>query len=124
MFKNFSIKKKLGITVLTVSVIALFSGFIILKWQAIQIEKNIDNLFVKNLQLKAKENFEIKNDIGISNAVSISNNERIKTALQNNKRELAVQNLKLIKKQMSESTPFKNIKIHIHTKDNKSFIRS
>jgi len=50
MFKNITIGKKLGLTVLSVSLIALFSGMMILKWQTIQIEENIDKVFIKDLQ--------------------------------------------------------------------------
>jgi len=124
MFKNITIGKKLGLTVLSVSLIALFSGMMILKWQTIQIEENIDKVFIKDLQAKTDANFQIKHDIGISNAVSISNNTSIKKSLKTNEREIAISTLLLINKQMKESTPFKNVKIHIHTKDNKSFIRS
>ena len=124
MFKNMTIGKKLGITVLTVSLIALLGGFLVLKWQTIQIEESIDKQFVLDLKNKTKESFQIKKDVGISNAVSISNNTSIKKALKTNERDIAIQTLQVINKQMKDSTPFKNVKIHIHTKDNKSFIRS
>jgi two-component system chemotaxis sensor kinase CheA len=62
--------------------------------------------------------------IGITNAISIANDERIKTALKINQRELAIDSLKDISKKMKKYTQFQNIKIHIHTKDNKSFLRN
>ena len=124
MFQNMTIGKKLGLTVLTVSSIALLVGYLILSWNAVKIEKEVNERFVKNLQSETLAKFEVKKAIGITNAVSIANDGRIKQALRTNEREVAVLSLGFIGKKMKKSTPFKNVKIHLHTKENKSFVRS
>jgi methyl-accepting chemotaxis protein len=62
--------------------------------------------------------------VGISNAISIANDGKIKEALKTNKRELAISTLSLIHDRMKANTPFKNIKVHVHTKNNHSFVRA
>ena len=77
-----------------------------------------------NLQELADDRIEVKFDVGVSNAISIANDHYIKQALKENNRELAIKALSNLSANMKENTPFKNIKVHIHTKDNKSFLRS
>ncbi|MCK9337058.1 MAG: methyl-accepting chemotaxis protein [Arcobacteraceae bacterium] len=64
-----------------------------------------------------------KFDVGISNAVTISQNGDIINSLSSNNRELAISALGNISKGMKNGTPFQNIQIHIHTSDVKSFLR-
>ncbi|MDY0328325.1 MAG: methyl-accepting chemotaxis protein [Arcobacteraceae bacterium] len=64
-----------------------------------------------------------KFDVGISNAVTISQNGDIINSLSSNNRELAISSLGNISKGMKNGTPFQNIQIHIHTSDVKSFLR-
>jgi len=124
MFKNITIGKKLGYTVLTVSLVSLVIGFLILNWYANKIEDDVDKNFVKNLQIFVNEKFQSKKDVGISNAVSIANDHSIKLALKKHDRRIAIASLKNLSKSLKQSTPFKNVKIHIHTKTNNSFVRS
>lgn len=64
-----------------------------------------------------------KFDVGISNAVTIAQNGDVITSLVNNDRDLAIKAIGQIADKMKDGTPFKNIQIHIHTKDVKSFLR-
>ncbi|QOG12747.1 methyl-accepting chemotaxis protein [Arcobacter sp. FWKO B] len=64
-----------------------------------------------------------KFDVGISNAVTIAQNSDIINALTYNNRNLAINSLGNISKNMKDGTPFKNVQIHIHTADVKSFLR-
>jgi len=118
-----SIGKKINIAVIAVSFVSLIIGFIILQSYAYKIEKDVHNQFVNSLQEEVKDRFQTKKDVGISNAVSVANDGKIKEALRLNNRELAIKSLKDLSKKLKASTPFKNVKIHIHTKDNHSFVR-
>ncbi|MDY0321342.1 MAG: methyl-accepting chemotaxis protein [Arcobacteraceae bacterium] len=64
-----------------------------------------------------------KFDVGISNAVTIAQNGDVVNALLDNNRDLAINAIGKIASVMKEGTPFKNIQIHIHTADVKSFLR-
>jgi len=121
--KNLAIGKKLGLVVAIVSLLALAGGFLFLNWYSMQIENEIDKKFVKDLQIETNEKFKLKKDVGISNAVSVANDGMIKQALMQNDRDIAIKSLKNLGKSLKASTPFKNVKVHVHTKDNKSFVR-
>ena len=123
MLKNMTIGKKINIGVASVSLVALLASFLILSWYAVQIENDVDKKFIKNLQKETNYKFNIKKNIGITNAISIANDGRIKKALRTNDRKWAIKTLNFISEKFKKSTKFKNIKIHVHTKDNKSFVR-
>ncbi|MEA3498437.1 MAG: methyl-accepting chemotaxis protein [Campylobacterota bacterium] len=123
MFKNQSISKKVSLSVVIVSSISLLVGFLILNFYSVKIEKDVDAVFVKNLQIEAEDKLQLKKDVGISNAVSVANDGKIKQALEENNRDIAIKSLKNLGKSLKASTPFKNVKVHVHTKDNNSFVR-
>ena len=124
MFTNMTIGKKLGFTVLTVSLFALLVGFLILNWNATKIEDKVDKDFVSQLQEITLDRLATKKSVGIVAAVSIANDGKVKEALRTNNREVAIKTLNFIDKKMKKSTEFKNTKVHIHTENNKSFVRS
>lgn len=61
---------------------------------------------------------------GIINAISIAENIGVQKALLSMKREPAIKILQKMKTDFAKKTSIKNLKVHIHTKDTKSFIRS
>ncbi len=63
-------------------------------------------------------------DIGIFNATFMAESNGIQNALIKNDREPAIKILQKMKKKFAKKTSIKNLKVHIHTKDTKSFIRS
>lgn len=65
-----------------------------------------------------------KEDIGLTNAVAFSANGNLLKSLETMNRELAISELSKIGIQYKHNTNFKGIKIHLHTKDVKSFVRS
>ncbi len=123
MFKDMKIGKKINIAVFAVSLISIIIGFIILQIFAMQISNNVNQQFVKDLKQEVHLEFLTKKEVGISNAISIANDGDIKKALRLYNRKLAIRSLQNLGTKLKSSTPFKNVKIHIHTKDNKSFVR-
>ena len=124
MIKNMNISNKLNITVVAVSLISLIISFVVLQWYSIQIEEDVKKIFINDLRATATSKLIDKKRVGISNAVSIANDGYIKEALKTHNRQRAIESLKDLQKKFQKETPFKNIKVHIHTKDNHSFIRS
>ena len=118
-----SINKKLNLAIVGISLITLFLSSVVLFWYAqktkIEIYENVrDELITQtNQQIKAKM------DVGITNAYSIANNAEIKQSYITGNRKYAIDALAQISRDMRENTEFNNIKIHLHTKDNKSFLR-
>ncbi len=123
MFLNMTIGKKMNLTVLAVSLVSLGIGYFILSWYAVQIENNVNKQFIKNLQQETKNKFQNKKTVGISNAVALSTNADLKVALDEGDRDLAYEVFSSVTSDYKEKTSFKNIKIHIHTADVKSFLR-
>ena len=62
--------------------------------------------------------------IGVTNAILISDNKRIKEAIANDDRDAAIDELKVIFDKFQKSTRIKDLKVHIHTADVKSYIRN
>ena len=122
--KNLSIGKKLVMIVAAISLLSLVIGFIVLSVESKHLEEDVHLQAAKDLQVKSDENIYAKMSVGISNAVSIANDGMIKKSLIENDRKFAIDALKMLSKSMKESTEFQNIKVHVHTKENKSFVRA
>jgi len=119
-----SISTKINVITITISILTLTSVFLVLTWQSEKSKKKVYDKVVKELQAELHTKFESKKLIGVTNAISIANDEKITTSLITNNREIAIDSLEHLSSKFKESTALKNIKIHIHTKDNKSFVRS
>ncbi|MFA6193057.1 MAG: cache domain-containing protein [Sulfurimonas sp.] len=121
---SLSVSKKLNIAIIGISLASLVSSFLILSWYAEKIKIDVYKSTTKELIESSNDKIESKNRVGITNAISIANDERIKTALSANERKYAIDSLANISAKMKEYTEFQNIKIHIHTKDNRAFLRN
>jgi methyl-accepting chemotaxis protein len=122
--KRFTINKKFTINSILVSLVTLVLAFFVLNIYKSNLKEDIYNSTQSKLITKLDSQIESKKSIGITNAYSIANDARVKESLLTNNRELAITSLHNINKIFKEHTKFKNIKIHIHTKDNRSFIRN
>ena len=119
-----SIGVKIILIIVGVSFVALTIGYGTLQFYKNEAVQEVYAQFVHKLRVDVKNKIQGKKDVGISNAVSIANDGRIKSALRSNNRDEAILTLKFISENMKKSTPFKNIKVHVHTKDNHSFVRA
>ena len=119
-----SLGKKLTLVISSIAILSLLLSFLGLNYYFNQGKKEIYNNLAEELQTEAEFRLQARKEIGITSAVSIANNYAIKTALKENNRELALEALKDLIKNMSDFTTFKKANIHIHTNDNHSFLRS
>ena len=119
---NLSIQKKFIIITLITTVFVLLGSFLVLNYFKMHTTQEVYEHAKNELQEHTLESIEEKKNVGISNALSIANDGRIKESLRTGDRKLAILSLATISKEMKDNTPFKNIKVHIHTKDNKSFV--
>lgn len=122
--KSFSISKKFTLVSLTVTFLAMLIGYLTLNHYKNALIDDVYNSIENELSKSTKDRIKAKFDVGISNAISIANDSMIKEALATNNRDLAIKALEKLSSNMKASTPFKNIKVHIHTKNNHSFLRS
>ena len=122
--KFISVSTKLNFAIAGISIVSLVFGFFVLVSYLNGIKIDVYKQTVQELRDSAEEKIASKMRIGITNAISIANDERIKIALREGSRQEAIDSLKDISKMMKEYTHFKNIKIHLHTKENRSFLRN
>ncbi|RXJ93637.1 chemotaxis protein [Malaciobacter molluscorum] len=122
--KNFTISKKITLLSLLFTIVIMGAGYFILNNYKNNLTEDVYVKLEKDLQNLAINRIKNKFNVGISNAISIANDQSIKQALIDNNRELAIKSLANLSLNMKNNTPFKNIKVHIHTKDNHSFLRS
>ena len=115
---------KINIAVIIISVLSLIIASLILFYLLSNTKQKTYVNIKKELQVFASAKLKAKKAVGISNAVGIANDGEIKKALGTNNRIIAIKSLKTLSKSYKENTPFKNIKVHIHTKNNHSFVRS
>ena len=121
---NITIVKKFTLINVMVTILVLVMGYFILnKYKNDLTNEVYDNVKVE-LNTLSKLKIDAKLETGISNAISISNDSSIKESLATNNRKLAIDALATLSDNMKKSTPFQNIQIHLHTKDNHSFLRS
>ncbi|MBV5279202.1 MAG: methyl-accepting chemotaxis protein [Campylobacteraceae bacterium] len=120
---HWSISKKIYIPLFLGLIIGLF---LILLFSFLSIKDIEKSVYVKEketLKVYVTNQLEGKYDIAITNAINIAANFYVIDALLNNDRNLAIKGLNELTKTYKEKTDFKNIQIHIHTKDIKSFLR-
>ncbi|MGB5793660.1 methyl-accepting chemotaxis protein, partial [Poseidonibacter sp.] len=119
-----SITKRFTLINFFITLIMLIIGYFILNSYKNELITEVYEETVSELTYLSKQKIKSKFEVGITNAISISNNGLIKESLKSNDRSIAVNALSSLAKDMKESTPFENIKVHIHTKDSISFLRS
>jgi len=109
---------------LMISLAIMLIGYFLLN----AYKSTIDEEVYQNTQIELNatydEYFSFKKDIGITNAFSIANDGQIKEALATNNRALAIDSLDKINDTLRKGTSFQNVQIHIHTTDNKSYLRN
>ena len=122
--KETSIQKKFTVISILITLVTVIASYLFLNTYKTDAEHHVYEQTKTNLSNLVEDRVAAKKAVGISNAISIANDGRIKKALRTNDRKWAILTLGFISKKMKESTPFKNIKVHVHTKDNKAFVRS
>jgi len=121
--KELSIAGKINIPIVTSTVIGIIVVFGSSYLSVKEIERDVYEEQKKSLSVYVRNQLDAKNDIAITNAITIASNYYVINSLVNNDRNIAMKGLKEITQTFKEKTDFKNVQIHIHTKDIKSFLR-
>ena len=114
---------RINICIVGLSILSLIIATAILFNHTYKTEQKVYKSTQQELKDSANLYINIKNQIGKTNAISIANDGRIKKALRTNNRKWAIVALSEIPLKMKNDTEYKNIKIHLHTKESKSFVR-
>jgi len=122
--KNLSISKKVHFPLIS----SVIVGFIIIIINSVysigQMKKDVYNSQAKNLRLVYSQAIKEKENIGLTNVINISKNYNVVNALKEKNREIAINGLEFILRDLKEYTNYKNIKIHIHDANVHSFLRT
>ncbi len=123
MFKNLSIATKIHLPL----VLSILIGFIIViinyEYSLNQLKKDIEASEAENLRSIFVNGFDGKMDIGLTNAITLAQDKFVIDALKEDNREIAIKGLQELSDNFKNNTQFKNIQLHIHTKDVTSFVR-
>ncbi len=122
--KKTTISKKIIKKLLILSAIVITIAFLIAYIATIEVENDVYMQTKTNLQSEFNDLLKYKLTLAKTNAISLASNSAIKEGLKTDNRELVINILKDLKKSFRENTDLKDLKIHIHTKDIKSFVRS
>ncbi len=121
---SFSVQKKINMLLALVMLVTTTILLIYFDVKINEIRDSTQKSLTQDLQqLIIAKNIQ-KEQIGLTNALALANNSVIQKALKENNRDLLIQELKQISKHYEQDTEFKNIKIHVHTKNFHSFVRS
>jgi len=121
---NWSLGNKLNLSILVSSIVGLIIAFLIFTFYLDRVKVNVYEESYSNLNSIVKQKLLAKEDICITNAVSLANDGRIKDALMYQDRAGLISLVQKLSEDFKNNTNLKNIKVHIHDKDGKSFLRS
>ncbi len=122
--KNWSIGNKLITIIIASSLIGLVIALIMFTFNLLDIKNSVYEETAKDLSSIVNQKVVAKGEICISNAVSLANDGKIIDALKNGNRSALIDVTKKLSKDFKSNTNFKNIKVHVHDKNGKSFLRS
>jgi len=120
--KSLSLKILLPIIILEVIGVILILGVSGYKIDSLHqgVFKDTKEELLKSLQDK----LAVKKEVGLTNAILISSNRTVIEAVKEGNRDLALNELENYSTKFKNYTSFKNIRIHIHTPDCRSFLRA
>ncbi len=121
--KKTTISAKIVKKLLTLSIVVIAVAFLIAYITTLDVKDDVYIQTKTQLQNKFKDRLKYKLTIAKTNAISLASNSTIKEALKTNDRNMAINVLKEVQKNFGVNTKFKALKIHVHTKDVKSFVR-
>ena len=122
--KRKTISTKFAYISILVSLVIICVGYVVLNTYKSTIDEEVYKNTKEELTSTYNEYINSKKSIGITNAFSIANDGQIKLSLSTNERALAIKSLKNINTTLKNGTAFKNVKVHIHTSENKSYLRN
>jgi len=121
---HLSISKKIYFPLITSIVLGMILLLFTTYGSVKKIEKEVYTKEQSSLNVYVNNQLRSKYDVALTNAITIASNYYVIESLVNKDRSIALEGLGHLAKTYREFTDFKNAKIHIHTKDIKSFVRA
>jgi len=124
MFKNFTISSKIHIPLIASMLVGLLIIIVNYFHSIDAIESDIYEQEKSNLSNFFNDYLKSKEQISLTNAITLAQNHYVIKALKNNDRTIAIDGLNRVLSMYKNETMYKKIKIHIHDSDVKSFLRA
>ncbi len=123
MFNVKSISTKIHIPLALSLIVSLIIIVLVSMSGQEDIEKNVYESESTALRTAMEKSLEVKKSVTITNVLSIAQNQDFIKALKTGDKALALAAGKKLLESYKENTKYKNMKIHLHTADVKSFLR-
>jgi methyl-accepting chemotaxis protein len=124
VMSNMGISKKIVVTLLVSSLLFIVVGFFISSYFINNIEQDVYKKTKDKIVNLIDGKESAKSQIGLTNVLSIANNKDLANAVATGDKAIALEILNGVGAKFKANTRFKNIKVHVHTTDNKSFLRA
>ncbi|MEA2051142.1 MAG: cache domain-containing protein [Campylobacterota bacterium] len=121
---NSKLSLKFFKTIFFISIFVLATSSLIAFYIMGNIERNTQEQIKNSIDIKLQNKINSSFKIGVTNAVSIASNNQLIESLKQNNKNKAYNILNKLEKNYHNLASQKETKIHIHTADVKSFMRS
>ncbi len=119
-----TITKKILMVIVLLSLVGIGTGLVYSRINAKVLVKRKIDMRIRYLKNAVTAQINKKKDIGLTNAIGFAANQDLLKAFKTRDRKQASQILASIADLYRKNSKFRNIKIHLHTPDVKSFVRS
>ncbi|MBB5021094.1 methyl-accepting chemotaxis protein [Desulfurispira natronophila] len=116
-------RKILG-SILAIGLLAMGGTFWYLERLGSQVEESVLADRSNFLQQSLQEQLTTKDDVGLTNALTIASSRDVVQALTTGDRQLAIDAMEGITGNLRDYSHYQNMRVHIHTADAKAFLRS
>ena len=123
MLKVKSISTKIHIPLMISLVVSILTIYFVSQSGQEEMEKNVYASEAKALGVFTEKSLLVKKTISMTNVLNIAQNNDFINALKTDDKALALTAGRALIQSYKDNTRFKNIKIHLHTPDVKSFLR-
>ncbi len=124
MKNSTSISAKIHIPLISALILGLVAVVIVSIIGIKDIKEEVYKSEAQNIKNYINKALDEKISVSLTNAISVSKDTNFVKSLKENNRALAIKTAQALMAEYKKETKFKNIKIHIHTKDVKSFVRA
>lgn len=122
--KNNSVKVKFFMLIVPMNIVILIIAFVFSLYKKDSLVQSEIKKAQHDILFNLNQKLDKKFDVGLTNAVSLTTNLDLIEALRQEDRQKAASVLKSIGEHYKNNTNFKGIRVHIHDKNLKSFLRS
>ena len=123
MIKVKSISTKIHIPLMISLIVSILTIYFVSQSGQKEMEKNVYENEAQALSIFTEKSLLVKKTISMTNVLNIAQNKDFINALKTGNKELALKAGTALVESYKKNTRFKNIKIHLHTPDVKSFLR-